>query len=57
MKERVQPIAKAGKKPNSTFKSTKFVNTNSGASRPAEEGEADSRELVRSNLSAFLDSA
>ena len=57
MKERVQPIAKAGKKPNATFKNTKFVNTTSGASRPAEEAEGGSREVVRSNLSAFLDSA
>ena len=57
MKERVQPIAKAGKKPNATFKNTKFVNTSRGASRTAEEGAGDSREVVRSNLSAFLDSA
>ena len=57
MKERVQPIAKAGKKPNATFKNTKFVNTSSGPSRPAEEADGGKREVVRSNLSAFLDSA
>jgi hypothetical protein len=57
VKERVQPIAKAGKKLNATFKNTKFMNTSSGASRPAEEAEGGNREVVRSNLSAFLDSA
>jgi hypothetical protein len=56
VKERVQPIAKAGKKPNATFKSSKFANTTSG-SLPAEEGEGNRIAQERSNLSAFLDSA
>jgi hypothetical protein len=56
VKERVQPIAKADKKPNATFKSTKSVNTTSG-SLPAEEGEGNRIAQESSNLSAFLDSA
>ena len=56
VKERIQPIAKAGKKPNPTFKSTKFANASSG-SKPAEVDEVNSIVVESSNLSAFLDSA